>query len=360
MTKEMYLQLCSYENLLSAFKKARKKKTKKDYVRDFEKNLKDNLLQLRFELLFHSYKPKPLKTFILRDPKTRKISKSEFIDRIVHHALCNIIEPIFDKVFIFDSYANRKTKGTLKAIERFNYFKRKVSKNNSSNFFVLKLDIKHYFETVNHEMLLSIIKKRIKDNKIIWLIKKILKNYEKDKGMPLGNLTSQFFANVYLNELDQFVKHKLRIKHYVRYVDDFVILSSSRELLLQYNQKIVQFLKTELKLEIHPFKSKIVDYKKGIDFLGLRIFPYHMLIKKKNLRKFRNKLDKLEIRFFQNKISYDKIYDFLEGWAVYSKMANSYKLRIKILKEVKEGFINEIAAKEINRYLKLYDKNICY
>ncbi|MBU2590002.1 MAG: hypothetical protein KKB39_04540 [Nanoarchaeota archaeon] len=355
MKKNLYLKLCSYENLLSAFKKARKKKTKKDYVRDFEKNLKENLLQLKYELLFHAYKPKPLNTFILRDPKTRKISKSEFIDRVVHHALYNIIEPIFERRFIYDSYANRKTKGTLKAIKRFNYFKRKVSKNNKINCFVLKADIKHYFETINHKILLSIIKKRINDEKIIWLIKMILNNYKKEKGMPLGNLTSQFFANVYLNELDQFVKHKLRIKHYVRYVDDFVIFCDSRELLLQYQQKIIQFLKRELKLEIHPFKSKIVDYKRGIDFLGLRIFPYHMLLKKKNLRKFRNKLDKLEIRFFQNKISYDKIYDFLEGWTAYSKTANSYKLRIKILKKVKEDFTNEISIKEINRYLKPYN-----
>ena len=171
--RNLWIELCSYENLYSAFKKARRHKTLKPYVIEFEKNLEDNLLQLRTELLLHSYNPKPLKDFIVRDPKTRKISKSDFRDRVVHHALCNIIEPIFEKSFIYDSYANRKRKGTLKALQRFDYFKKKVSKNNTINCFVLKCDIKHYFETVSHEKLLEIIRRKIKDGKIIWLIRTI-------------------------------------------------------------------------------------------------------------------------------------------------------------------------------------------
>ena len=146
----LWQDLCSYENLLLVFKKARKHKTLKPYVIKFTKNLKENLLELQVELFLHSYRPKPLQTFILRDPKTRKISKSDFRDRIVHHAICNIIEPIFDKSFIYDSYANRKGKGALKALERFDYFKRKVTKNNKKVAYVLKADIKHYFETVDH------------------------------------------------------------------------------------------------------------------------------------------------------------------------------------------------------------------
>src|SRR3989344_8491222 len=228
----LFEELCSYENLKLAFKKARKGKTQRPYVIEFEKNLKNNLIELRTELLFHNYSPKPLKTFILRDPKTRKISKSDFRDRIVHHALYNIIEPIFDKIFIYDSYANRKGKGSLAAIKRFDKFKRKISKNGKLNGwfnnnqvkgYCLKADIKHYFEEVNHEILLNIIKRKIKDNRIIWLIHKILNNFNtkiNGKGMPLGNLTSQFFANVYLNELDYFVKYKLKAKYYIRYVDD--------------------------------------------------------------------------------------------------------------------------------------------
>ena len=136
-----------------------------------------NLLELRNELIFHTYLPKPLKAFIVRDPKTRRISKSHFRDRVIHHALCNIVEPIFEKSFIYDSYANRINKGTHKAVERFDYFKRKVSKNNTRKCYVLKADIKRYFENVNHELLIKIIKRRIADERITWLIRTILKNH---------------------------------------------------------------------------------------------------------------------------------------------------------------------------------------
>ena len=179
----LFDKLCSYENLELAFRKARKHKTLKHYVIEFEKNLKENLLSLRTELIFHTYKPKPLETFIVHDPKTRKISKSDFRDRVVHHALCRIIEPIFDKTFIYDSYANRIGKGTFKAIERFDFFKRKASKNNLRNCFVLKADVKQYFENVNHEMLLNIIRKKIRDEKIAWLVETILKNHNSGGGV---------------------------------------------------------------------------------------------------------------------------------------------------------------------------------
>src|SRR3989344_339753 len=214
--EDIYERLCSYENLEAAFNKAKKGKTQKQYVIEFEEKLKENLTRLRTELLMQSYHPQPLKTFILRDPKTRKISKSAFRDRVVHHAICNLIEPAFDKRFIHDSYANRIGKGTLNAIKRFDEFKRKVSKNNTLKCYVLKADIKDYFGTVNRAILLDLLRKRIKDNGVMWLIERIITNYkgkDKNKGMPLGNLTSQFFANVYLNELDQYLKHKLRARY---------------------------------------------------------------------------------------------------------------------------------------------------
>src|SRR3989338_260109 len=186
MQRDLWQELCSCNNLELAYKKARKHKTTKDYVINFGKDLQNNLLLLRSELLLHCYNPKPLVNFIVRDPKTRRISKSDFRDRVVHHALCNIIEPILEKSFIFDSYANRKGKGTLKALQRFDYFKRKVSKNNTSNCYILKADIRKYFETVNHNILLSIIKKKIKDTRILWLVRKILGNYglkrERERG----------------------------------------------------------------------------------------------------------------------------------------------------------------------------------
>ena len=266
--RNLYEKICSYENLELAFKKARKRKSSKNYVIDFEKNLEENLLLLRSELLLHSYNPQSLKIFIIKDPKTRKISKSEFKDRIVHHALFNIIESIFENRFIYDSYANRKGKGVHKALKRFDYFKRKVSYNGQKKMdylddndvigYALKADIKHYFEEVDHKILLDILKKKIKDNRAVWLIKQILNNHKskvEGKGMPLGNLTSQFFANVYLNELDQFVKHTLKAKFYTRYVDDFVILHNNKETLEKYKEQINNFLKT-IKLELHPDMHK--------------------------------------------------------------------------------------------------------
>jgi RNA-directed DNA polymerase len=174
--KELYLEICNLSNLLLAWRKARKGKTKKPYVTLFEKDTIANLLKLQEELINETYSPRPLVTFILRDPKTRKISKSAFRDRVIHHALVRIIEHLFDKSFIYDSCANRKGKGNLFAIKRFDLFKRKVTNNLKSEAFCLKADIKHYFQEVDHEILLNIIKRKISDKKVIWLIEKILKN----------------------------------------------------------------------------------------------------------------------------------------------------------------------------------------
>ena len=234
------------------------------------------VLVCKLDLLIHL--EELLKTFIFRDPKTRKISKSDFRDRVMHHALINMIEPIFDNSFIHDSYANRKGKGTLKALQRFDYFSRKVSKNNTRDCFVLKADIKHYFEEVDHEILLQIILKKIRDKNVIWLIKQILKNSANfkveraiSKGMPLGNLTSQIFANLYLNKVDNFIKRRLKVKFYIRYVDDFVILSESREQLEEWEYKIRMFLKQNLNLELHEDKTRIISLKQGVDFIEIRI-----------------------------------------------------------------------------------------
>ena len=181
----LYNEIISYRNLVLAWKKARKGKTKKDYVIEFERNLKSNLLGLHYELRNKTYEPRELVNFILRDPKTRKISKSDFRDRVVHHAIVNILEPIFEKIFIYDSSANRKGKGNLFALERFEHFMNKVSRNGEPNGwynenqikgYCLKADIKHYFQEVNREILLSIIRKKIADDEVLWLIKQILDN----------------------------------------------------------------------------------------------------------------------------------------------------------------------------------------
>jgi RNA-directed DNA polymerase len=323
---KLYFKITSFEHLFLAYKKSRKGKTKKRYVKEFEGNLHSNLKELNRKLKNLTYSPKPLKSFVLRDPKTRKISKSAFEDRIVHHAICNIIGPLFDKSFIFDSYANRKGKGALFAIKRFEKFERKVTRNFTSEGFCLKGDIKHYFEKVNREILINILKKKIKCEKTILLIRKILNNFGGDSGMPLGNLTSQFFANVYLGEFDKFVKHKLKAKYYIRYVDDFVILHNSEKQLKIWKENIEKFLINKLNLTLHPDKSKIINLSKGIDFLGFRHFYRYKLLRKRNRKSIIHKIKKLK-----NNLN---IMEIFQGWNSYAKWGNTFYLRKNNLKKI--------------------------
>ena len=341
--KNLYENIFSHETLFLAYKKARKGKTLKNYVIEFEKDLNKNLMDLHNELKNQTYKPKPLETFILRDPKTRTISKSDFRDRIIHHAIVNILEPIFEKIFIYDSCANRKGKGNLFALKRFNIFKRKVSENgkiilnkfNDNNYvygYCLKCDIKHYFQEVNHEILIKIIKKKIADEKVIWLIERILNNYsnKRGSGMPLGNLTSQFFANIYLNELDYFIKHKLKAKYYLRYVDDFVILHEFKEQLEKWKEQIQTFLEENLKIELHKDKSKIIPLSRGIDFVGFRNFYYFRLLRKRNIRKIRAKIKEYE----KGEMDFNAFYESFQGWNAYARWADSYKLREELFERM--------------------------
>ena len=347
----LYKKIHSTENLILAFKKARKGKSKKDYVIDFESNLNKNLKLLQNELKNRIYKPHRLKKFIVRDPKSRIIHASIFRDRIVHHAIINILKPILEKRFIYDSFASRKNKGTHEAIKRFEYFLRKVSSNgrkvkkpfnnNSIRGFVLKADIKHYFATMNHKILISILSKNIKDEDFINLIKVILDNFDtkiKGQGVPLGNYTSQFFANVYLNRLDYFIKHRLKAKYYIRYVDDFVILNKDKKVLEEYLTKIIKYLKN-LRLGLHPDKSEIYPLRNGITFLGYRIFYHYKLLRKRNINYFLNKLKKNIRLYREGKIEKEKLESFLQGWVGYSKFANTYNFRKKIIDSIQKELI---------------------
>ncbi len=332
----LYEKIYDFDNLYLSYKKARKGKTKKLYVIKFEKYLERNLLDLQFELKNQFYSPSPMQTFILRDPKTRKISKADFRDRVIHHALVNILELIFEKSFIFDSYANRKGKGTLFAIQRFDKFIKEVSKNNTAPCFILKADIKHYFEEINHEILLQLIKRKISDEKVIWLIEKIVepntngRKRDYEKGLPLGNLTSQFFANVYLNYFDNFVKRRLGTKYYIRYVDDFIILHNSIKRLEIWRECIKIFLKKKLKLELHPDKCSIFSFHRGADFVGFRSFYYFKLSRKRNIRKILNKIQD----YHKGELSKEQLLEIHQGWQAYAKWANTFKLRKKIVKKI--------------------------
>ncbi|MFH1630789.1 MAG: reverse transcriptase/maturase family protein [Candidatus Aenigmatarchaeota archaeon] len=334
----LYPRICSIENLHVAFRKARKGKNNRSYVKKFEADLANNLRNLQTDLMRLTYSPAPPKVFAIRDPKSRIISAPNFRDRIVHHAIHNIIQSIFEKAFIYDSFANQIDKGTHKAIERFDKFKRKVSGNgklirnsrytNQAKGYVLKADIRHYFDTVDHETLMKIINRKIKDKFVVWLIRTVLNNHNTGgRGMPLGNLTSQFFANVYLNELDYFVKHGLRTKYYIRYVDDFVILHISRRVLKYYQNQIDEFLRSRLRIELHPDKTKIFPIYHGTSFLGFRVYYYHKLLKKSNVRHFRIRLDWLIQLYRSGDISDQTLNDSVAGWMEYARYGNTWKMR---------------------------------
>lgn len=201
---------------------------------------------------------------------------------------------------------------------------------------MLKCDIKHYFDTVDHEILLSILKRKIKDENLIQLIRKVLDNFESSvqgKGMPLGNYTSQFFANVYLNELDYFVKHTLKARYYIRYVDDFVILHRSKKVLALYKKRISDYLEC-LKIKIHPDKSDITPLKNGLTFLGYRVFYYYKLLRKRNISRFRVKINKLLEKYKNKEIKKEDLLQLLQGWFGYTEWANTYKFRQEILKTI--------------------------
>ena len=348
--RNLWKDLYSFENLERAYWQARKHKSNNPKVIKFEKHWRLNLCILLRELRTKTYKPLPLMKFVLRDPKTRLICVSDFRDRIVHHALVNILQPIFEPRFIFDSHASRKGKGTTTALRRFDQFKRKVTVNgsllsarrtaNDVAGYALKADIRHYFQTVDHEVLLRIISKHVKDNDVLWLVRVILDNYDSEapgKGMPLGNWTSQFFANIYLNELDQFVKHSLKAKYYIRYVDDFIILHESRTALQEYERKIQMFLQDVLKLELHPDKCQIVSLKRGISLLGFRVFYHHKRLRKRNIRKIKGRLKEYLKSYEKGLLSASDILETLQGWSAYAMQGNTYNLRKRLFNKIEDN-----------------------
>ena len=274
-----------------SWKEFKKGKIKKKDVILFQKSLEQSIFNLHKELKNKTYEHSNYFSFYVKDPKLRHIHKACVKDRVLHHAVFRILYPIFDKSFIFDSYSCRTGKGTHRAVNRLNNFARKVSKNNTKTCLILKLDIKKFFDSIDQDILLDLIRRKIEDENAIWLIDKIIKSFP--KGLPLGNITSQLFANIYLNELDKFIKHILKIKYYIRYCDDFVILGGNAENLVL---EIANFLKNNLKLSLHPYKIVVKRYQQGIDFLGYVSFPHFKVLRTKTKKRMfkKNKPENLQ------------------------------------------------------------------
>ncbi|OGF32760.1 hypothetical protein A2316_00945 [Candidatus Falkowbacteria bacterium RIFOXYB2_FULL_38_15] len=241
----------------------------------------DHILQLHQDLKDKTYRHGKYHAFKINDPKPRDIHKASVRDRLVHHSIYKILYPYFDNKFIFDSYSCRLDKGTHKAIARFKNFSQKVSVNNTRTVWILKGDIKKFFASIDHIILQGILKRYIVDQDILWLLNQLISSFNtEDKtnvGLPLGNLTSQLFVNIYMNEFDQFIKHKLKVKYYIRYADDFVVFSKNKIYLEQLIPQLGKFLGNNLRLTLHPQKLFIRTLASGVDFLGWVIFPHHLV-----------------------------------------------------------------------------------
>lgn len=286
--------IISLDNLLEAWQEFLPGKRNRRDVQEFRTNLMDDILKLHHDLVYHKYEHGGYKAFKVFDPKTRNIHKASVRDRLLHHAIYRQLYPFFDRTFIFDSYSCRLKKGTHKAITRFKEFYLMASKNKNKTCWTLKIDIKKFFASIDHEILINILKDYIPDEGIIWLLTKVIGSFKdkEKKGLPLGNLTSQLFANIYLNEFDQFVKHRLKVKYYIRYADDFVIMSNSETYLEKLILKIKVFLLYKLKLELHPKKVFIKTVSSGVDFLGWIIFSDHQVLRRVTKKRMFKKIKK--------------------------------------------------------------------
>ena len=339
----LYEKICSFENLHSAYSKARKCKRYRSEILKFSYNLEGNLLKLQEELLNQRYRHGPYREFIVNESKKRKIKAAPFRDRVVHHALCNIIEPIFDKGFIYDSYACRKNKGTHKAIKRTQIFLRSIFDYSVGggkalkDIYCLQCDISKYFASVDHKILFDLIKKKIADKKVLWLIQEILNSsYDNKpgKGIPIGNLTSQLFANIYLNELDKFMKHELKIRYYLRYMDDFLIFGFKKNMLRQIENRIKEFLNNSLRLKLHPKKDIIFPINKGINFLGYIIFKDYKLLRKDTVKRFIRRTRAYQKKVSQKLMSKEKLQQSVQSWLAYAQLGNSWRLRKSLEKSL--------------------------
>lgn len=338
---KLYPQMVEFENLLLAAKKAQKGKRYRENVLEFNYNLERELISLQQELNQKTYQPGNYRTFHIKKPKIRMISAAPYRDRVVHHALCNIIVPIFERTFIQDSYANRVGFGTHKALRRFTKFAR-------SSRYILQCDLQKYFPSIDHQILQQIIRRKIKCPDSLWLIDKIIDNsneqvasieyfpgddllapLNRKKGLPIGNLTSQFFANVMMNPFDHFIKEELKVTKYLRYVDDFALFGDDRVFLAEARVAIEEYL-ANLRLKIHPIKSQLFETKHGASFLGFRILEDQIRVKTDNLRRARQRLKRLQAEYAEGKIEWSKINQSLTSWVAHLQHGNTWQLRQKL------------------------------
>ena len=337
----LFEQIYSFQNLFNAYLKARKNKRYKEDVLLFTANLEENLIQLQNELIYKTYEPGSYREFYVYDPKTRLVMAAPFKDRVLHHALCNIIEPIYERRFIYHSYACRQNRGTHAGVACTERFMRKAMRKYEA-VYCFKADVRKYFQSINHNVLRAIIRRKISCKDTLWLIDKIISSTVQDGeinpiGLPVGNLTSQLFANVYLNELDYYMKHTKHNEFYVRYMDDFLVLHHDKRYLQALWSDTAAFLHDSLALQLNQ-KTAIFPISQGIDFLGYRIWPRRKILRKGNVKRIKRIVKKFEREHQANNINIERVRAVLASWLGHAKRADVPVLRQKILSRAQEAF----------------------
>jgi len=343
----LYPRIHSFENLYLAYKAAARGKRGRPDVAAFELDLEDNLLQLQAELEHQTYAPGPYHHFTIYEPKRRRISAAPFRDRVVHHALVRVIEPIFERRFIHDSYACRRGKGTHRALDRCTHFAQRYR-------FVLKCDVVKFFPSMDHAVLRGLLARVIADEQTLWLMDQILDSgqgvladeYEmvwfpgddlmaalRPRGLPIGNQTSQFWANVYLNPLDQFIKRELKCRAYLRYCDDFLLFHNDKRQLWAWRQGVMDFL-PRLRLTLHEQESAVFPVRNGIPFLGWHVFPTHRRLKRRNGVAFARRLRHLVAAYAAGEIDEERVRASVQGWIAHAQHGNTYGLRRALISSV--------------------------
>jgi RNA-directed DNA polymerase len=338
--KNLFQQIVSLENLFAAWDEFRVDKRRKKDVQAFEFNLERNIFQLNHDLITKQYKHQQYTSFYINDPKVRRIHKATVRDRILHHAIFRVLNPIFEETFIAHSFSCRVDKGTHKGIKSVEEMIIKESRNYTRPCFVLKCDIQKFFDSVDHNVLLAILNKRINDVDTMWLMNQIIQSFPMQQntlfschGLPIGNLTSQLFANIYMNEFDQFVKHKMKIEYYARYTDDFVVISTNKKYLENLIILFQKFLENQLKLSLHPKKVFIRKINQGIDFLGYIILPHYRLLRTKTKNRIFRKLKQRAKEYNDGLISKKKLEQSLQSYLGVLSHAKSYRIKQDLLNQ---------------------------
>lgn len=340
----LWENVTSFKNLYHAAYRVLRGKRGQICAGDFFANLEGNLLRLQHELCSQDYRPGGYRTFWIKEPKPRLISAAPFRDRVVHHALVNVIEPIFDARFISHSYACRPGKGTHRALQQFVAWAR-------SSRYVLKMDIKKFFPSIDHDVLKERLRRTLKDPEVLWLCdliidhsneqEPIVQHFPGDdlftplarrRGIPIGNLTSQFFANVYLDALDHFVKERLGIERYLRYVDDFCCCHDDKHLLTETRQAIAEFL-LGLRLRLNEGKSRVRQLKEGIEFLGFVMLPYRLRLNQRAVRRQRQRLRQLQRAYASGVLSWSEVAASLRAWHAHAAQGTTWRLRVAVFRQ---------------------------